>query len=410
MKEYLSKSLNSLPAKMEEIKLMGISIKSFIQYPYALALAKELNIRFPCIAICLGGCYITLSQHDFPGYISYIIKGNGGEPLCHLADHILNKSPYNPDFPGLYKINGTNAPGNGKYQCPPDWERLPDYSDLNLEDYQGHPYYQILFNQRPTKPYLLFDYRTSMGCSNRCSFCKGREVDHLKFKSVRKVIHDLKGLQSLSPRYGEKDLCIAFVDNSINNSPKHLNDLLDGVLENNINMRWLAYAKVHQMTPDLLEKCARCGCKGIFWGIEAVTPRMLKIYNKQFNPEEAESCILKAAELKIVSFLSLIYNGPDETDEDFEALLNFLVKFSKYQPFVIPNLCEFLLEENSDIYNNPGNFNIELVRYNHDPYSSIRPSFEWKEIGIDLETLKKRHIIRKEKINRLIRLLWKSYS
>jgi len=404
MEEYLHQSFIHLPPGMEEIKLIGISVKSFIQYPYALSLAKEINIRFPHIPICMGGCYVTLSHHNYPPYISYIVKGNGGRPICHLAGHIINGSPYNPNFPGLYKISPSRPPRDKKNNDPIDSEEFPDFSDLNLADYLTYQLNFLLPDDTPHRPYLVFEYRTSMGCSNKCTFCSARKVDRLEFKGVGKVIAELKQFESLARDYSDK-LFLTFVDMSLNNHPAYINEIMDGIIENHIDIRWYSFAKVHHMSPELLEKFYRAGCRALFWGIEAATPRMLKIFNKRSTPEEAEKCILKAVELKIVSMLSMIYNAPGETDQDFEELLNFTERMSRYKPYAAVRLAEFRILENSEFWNHPAKFNIEVVKRNQYPDSIIPPTYEWREAGVDWDEMRERHRIRRERVEALFKTL-----
>jgi radical SAM superfamily enzyme YgiQ (UPF0313 family) len=168
----------------------------------------------------------------------------------------------------------------------------------------------------------------------------------------------------------------------------------------------MSFANIRQMNGDLWEKIAKSGCKALFWGMEGATPHMRKIFNKQFNDKLAETCFLKAVEHRIVNIVSLIYNAPGETDEDFEALLEFLVKFSKYRPLVIPNMSEFYMEENSDIYNNPEKYDIEIIKQPGDGYSNQRHKIDWKEIDIDWTKSKKRKQNRKEKIKKIVKELW----
>jgi radical SAM superfamily enzyme YgiQ (UPF0313 family) len=393
---------------MEKVKLIGISVRSFIQYPYSLALAKMLKLFFPDIRICLGGCYITLSTHDFPPYISFIVKGDGGDPICHLADHIINQVPYNHNMPGLYKIGESSGVSRRKMnQEPADNEEIPDFSGIDLSQYLSYYLHPLLATgrERPDKPYLTFDYRTSMGCSNKCSFCTNRKVNTLRLKSAQKVIEDLKSLKQLYLKPNDK-LYISFSDSSLNNSSSHVNDVLDTIIENKINMEWFAYVKVHNMTTGLLEKFARAGCRVLFWGIEALTQRMLDFYNKRFQHKLFQPLFQKAMELKIMNVISLIYNGPHETEEDFNIIMQFVEEYSQYKPLFLPNLSQFTLFQNSDIYNDPGKYGIEVLKGESDLYSSIRPSFEWKEIGTDINQLKQQRKIRKERVDRFILRYW----
>lgn len=374
MEDYLSHSLEVLP-NLEDVKLIGISVFSHVNYLYTLALAKEINQRFPQIPICLGGPFVTIRELEIEPYIRFVIKGNGTGPIRHLAAHFLNNSPLDENFPGFWRNSNGKTTGNGINQEPADMEELPDFSDLNLDSY--------LFDLPSGKKQLKIPYRTSLGCANRCSFCTGRLVDSkLRFKSVEKTVREIKALNSL-----HENVMIRFTDASINNEPGIISEIMDSFIRENYRFPWRAFAKMNHMTDELLEKFAQTGCESLIWGIEHASPHMIEVFNKKYDIQAAEKIIAKASSLEIENVIYFIFNGPGETDADVEINERFIKKWGSY-PNVSFDLFNFYLEEGSLFYKHPERYGIEILERNQKDDYTVRENIRWKETGLSLEEFK----------------------
>lgn len=406
MEEYLSRAFRILPGDFEKIELILISVCHVDRYPYALSLAKELNNRFPNIPICFGGTYITTSTHNFPGYVTYLIKGHGGGPVCHLAGHVLNHSPLDTSIPGLYINPDPKPPGLIKNQAPADLEAIPDFSGLNLKNYLAYNLHPLFFDKKPDQPFLSLEYRTSMGCSNKCSFCSGKFVDNLQFKSPAKVVADLEQMSEIAEKHSNGHFCVTMVDLAINHSLEKMDQLLDALIASKIKIKWYSYAKVRDMPMDILKKLPLAGCRGLFWGFEAATNKMLNVYNKPFTVEQGEDLVIKIAQLNIYNIVSLIYNGPGETEEDFQELLSFIRRLSRYKRYMLIRPSEFSLSDVSEINYNPELYNIEVFWRKELPYSINRQFGDWKEKGADWDKVRKQREIRTKRVKNLIKQIW----
>lgn len=372
MNEYLSLAFSVLP-DLAQVKLLGFSVFSHINYLYALALAKEIHNLHPSLQICMGGAFITIRIKNIPPFINYIIKGNGTGPLVHLANHCIHQHPLNNNFPGIWHVQDGKLIENGINQEAADLEALPDYSDFDLDRY--------LFDMpNSSQKYLKVPYRTSLGCTNSCSFCTGKLVDpSLRFKSVDKVVSEIKTLNSL-----HENVLIRFSDASINNSSKIISHVMDAFIKDNYKFKWRAFAKIHDMNDELLEKFARTGCESLIWGIENASPHMIEVFNKRFDINVAEKIINKASSLGIQSVIYLIFNGPNETYEDLLINETFINKMFPAE-HVTFDLFDFYLEEGSPFHRFPEKYGIEILeRENQDDFT-IRENIRWKEANLSWE-------------------------
>jgi len=396
MAHLLGMSVDLLP-DLSTVGLIGISVFTHNNYPYALALAKEIKGLRPEIPICLGGCFVTIKNLDIPDDVDFLVKGNGGDPICHLARHFIRGAPFAHDTPGLVYSNNGRITDNGRNQESPESEDLPDFSDLDLNQYVRKIPRRVLRSDiDATRDILIVPYRASLGCRGKCSFCTGRLVDRLGSKSVQKVLGEIKQLIGL-----HENILIRFCDSSINNNPKMIEDLCDALIREGIRFNWNGYVKASNITNGLLEKFARTGCNLLAWGLENASPRMIRVFHKKFDPDRAAGHIQKAAALGIQNVIFLILNGPGERMEDLDHTETFVRRLLRF-PNVTFQFGEFILEEGSEIYANPETFGIEILSRPQKNDYTRREKIRWKEAGLAPEVFKEKQRRRTQRRKRMV--------
>ena len=391
MKEYLARSFDVLP-DLASVRMVGISIFTHNNFSYALSLAKEIKKIHPNIPICFGGCYITIKNLTIPDYVDFFVKGSGGEPICHLADHFINGAPLDNTIVGLSYIEEGKIINNGRNQEPAEREEMPDFSDLDLNRYLRNIPREVLRSDiDSTDKILTVPYRTSLGCYGRCSFCTGKLVDRLRFKSVEKVVEEIKATNSL-----HENVLIRFCDSSINNNPKIISTVFDNLMEDNFKFNWNAYVKANNIDFELLEKSAKTGCNLLAWGLESASPHMINVYNKRFDPLNAEKYIKKAAALGIKNVIFIMFGGPGENSDDLILTEKFVRRLIKNKN-VSFQFFGFALEEGSEIHANPENFGIEITGRPRSKNYTEREQIKWREIGLSAKEFEKKQKIHRRK-------------
>lgn len=380
LQEFFDKAFAVIP-EIEKVTLIAISVFCYLNYPYALVLAREIKNRYPKVKIILGGAFISVKNLEIPHYVDFYVKGCGAKPLIHLAEHIINQSPFKKDFPGIaFQENGRWICNSTNHE-PAEDELLPDYSNLNLEAYTVE---NVKVLSKEAGKVLIVPYRTSKGCANNCSFCSGRFDSKLSFKSTEKVIRELMALKAMAA-----NVFIRFTDASINNHPQKINEILDKMVEANLNLPWWGYVKVNGVNQEFLEKAAKSRCKILCWGVEHFSQHMLEIFNKRYKVEDAIQYIALAAKNGIECQVAVILNGPSETRADLKILEKNIRRFLKF-PNVIFRIYSFLLEEGTGIYNNPEKYNIEILADTWTFYNMSGRQIEWKEKGLSIEAFKQK--------------------
>jgi radical SAM superfamily enzyme YgiQ (UPF0313 family) len=390
MKEFMERAFMELP-DLNAVKMVGFSIFHFRNYLYALALAKKIKALHPDLPICFGGAFVTIRKLEIPSYVDFYIRGNGGGPICHLADHCVGGLALDEELAGLCYIKSGQLIDNGRNQEAADLEEMPDYSDLDLERYLTENLWE------KNEKVLFVPYRTSLGCSNQCSFCTGRLVDGLRFKNADKVVQEIKTLKKIHDK-----AVISFADSSLNNNPRVLSGILDKLAEQGVDIKWFAYVNVKNMSFELLEKFASRGCISLYWGLESISRDMIGVFNKNYDAADAEAYLRKASALGIKNQASIIFNGPGEKIGDIVAIERFVGRLLR-EKNVIFRFYKFFLEEGTLMQKYPERFNIEILdRPGKDDYTR-RESIRWKDAGLSPEAFEKKQAHHAERIRRLRR-------
>jgi radical SAM superfamily enzyme YgiQ (UPF0313 family) len=407
MSGYLDLSLKALP-DLKGIKLIGVSVLSFINYPYALALCKEIKRKFPQIPICMGGPFITIKDLTLPAYVDFFVKGRGEIPLEKLARHFVEGAALDYDMRGLCFRRDGRFIDNGRRHDPADLEGLPDFSDFDLARYRsdggggrGNISRRSILLKRPNvlslggSPFFMVPYRMSIGCPNQCTFCTGTLVDDLQFKSHEKVVSEIKELHS---RYD--NAVVVFADLSINSSHDYLSRVLDAFLGDGFKFTWISNVKFHQMSFGLLEKMSATGCGYLYWGMESAAQDMVNIYAKNFNVQKAEEFLVRASQLGIVSEVAFIFGGPGESLDSIAASKRFINKHINNKNLFF-SFSRFMLEENTEMFKHPRRFGIEVVRQSHRERLLWRQEFPWKELSMGEKEFSEKQSSFKKKMARI---------
>ncbi|MBQ9300052.1 MAG: 30S ribosomal protein S12 methylthiotransferase RimO [Clostridia bacterium] len=204
-------------------------------------------------------------------------------------------------------------------------------------DYRKRSWDMLECGRVLTTPAYSAYVRIGEGCDNRCTYCaipliRGgyrsrderailKEVDTLVENGARELIL----ISQDTTRYGR-------------DSGGSLAELIRAVAEKP-GVEWL---RVLYMYPDetplsLLEEMAkhRNVCKYLDLPLQHASNRILKAMNRRGTVEEAEALLTRAREMGFTLRTTFIVGFPGETEEDFNALLDFTrrVRFDRMGAF-----------------------------------------------------------------------------
>ena len=194
---------------------------------------------------------------------------------------------------------------------------------------------EIKFNNLPMpaydllpsfKPYYLIDPFISpyallyagKGCPFRCMYCNVAKTKY-SGRSADNIIKELKMLKK------EGDVkYVWFFDESFTINRKRVVDVCEGILEEDINIKWFCDSRVDLVDEELLKIMRKGGCIGISYGVESGSQKILNNMNKGNTVEQAKNALIWTRKAHIPIQLNLILGFIGEDVETLKETESFV--------------------------------------------------------------------------------------
>ena len=170
--------------------------------------------------------------------------------------------------------------------------------------------------------YDALPFQLSRGCAfARCSHCSLK--GYSRGYRVREPGHALAELQYLVKRYGVREF--HFTDLSVNGDLEALEAFCDGLIKNGPAIHWQSFVQIRgDMSPRLLEKIVRSGCRSLNYGFESGSDKVLTMMRKPYNAKEAAKVLRMTREAGGRTVINIMTGHPGEDEEAFQQTLDFL--------------------------------------------------------------------------------------
>lgn len=297
--------------------LIGFSINGNTTL-FSLCVAKEIKKINPKKHIVFGGttCHRDINAKFFleTGFVDAIVTGEGEIAIEKIAQQ-LNESGKIKGCPGImFKKEGKIIDcGNIQLVKNLDILPFPDYDSFNLKNY-------VLSD---TLPFLM-----SRGCPYNCNFC----LDTLFWKKYRfrSVDNMIKEFKQNYDKYGI--IHYGFNDLTINANLGLLSKFTKRLAQEDLKIKWSGTARfVQGITKDLLVSMKNSGCEQVDYGLESASESVLKRMHKPaYNQKYASEVLKWGHEAGMRQALLLIIGYVNETEEEFNETLNFVLNNKKY--------------------------------------------------------------------------------
>ena len=223
----------------------------------------------------------------------------------------------------------------------------------------------------------------SRGCNSKCLYCNEKSFfPGYSMKSPQRIIDEIT-------YYKEKGFeKFEVIDQSFNNSPQVLNEIVERIIENNFKIEWGGNAESYRMSESLLMKSIKSGLTHCYYGIESGSKKVLDLMKKPVNLDQAIKLMKLGKEKELKHYIYIIVGFPGETNDDFLKTKEFLV--NNKQLFEDSLISVFSLLNGSEMTNN------ELIKpIQLEP--SILNAFTYESLdGITHEVRKQRYLKLKE--------------
>lgn len=309
----------SLKAEIELFRpdVIGIS-STTVSFHRAVETASKIKKDFPGTKIILGGNHMSSLPIDTIREFDCFDFGIYGEGENALADLLSELDKKNPNFSsiknlvyrkgGNVKMNPPAEPIKDLDSLPfPAWDLLPDITKS---------YYQTQYKgERLPMAHLV----PGRGCPFGCIYCD-QNVFGRKWRgfSAKRVVDEI---EFLVKKYGIKH--VQFQEDLFICNKKRLDEFMSLLEERNLNITWLANARVNMVDFEMLKKMKKAGCTIIYFGIESGNQKVLDFIKKGFKLEDAAKAVRYARKAGIITHGSFILGLPTETKETIRDTINF---------------------------------------------------------------------------------------
>lgn len=340
----------------ENPDVIGVSM-GHTNFRYSVRLMKLIKKQLPEVFVIAGGPHVSYIGEkiigDFPDLFDIGVFSEGEETIFEILQKKLNGEK-------LDKINGTIIQKkNGGTVRNPSRRPSCDINDLPFPDFDDFPLHEY--------PLSILPILTARGCIKNCSFCgfNGSQVaGKYRERNIDNVINEMK-------RNVEHYKCKIFLvgDALINTNPKRLLQLCDRIINEDMDVCWLAEA-FPNLTRKLCEKMYSAGCRFLWISPETGSPITASKMNKGVDLDRAKIAIKHAKNAGIFTSVWFILGFPTETKNDIELTINYARGLKKYM-----DECSFVpfhLMVRSPIYQNPQQYNIKKIEDNrYEMFSSF---------------------------------------
>lgn len=217
----------------------------------------------------------------------------------------------------LAAVSGISYRDSGGFHHSPDAEPIDDYDSLPFPAYDILPSLDPYFINTPSgKPFAIV--YTSKGCPFNCIFCT---VANTRWKA-RSAESVLKELRFLKEEYG---VCtVSFFDETFTVDKKRAARISRAIRDERMGITWFCNTRVHLVDPSLLQEMYDGGCRGISYGVESGSQKILDMACKGTTVKHAENAIRWARQCGIKTFCSFVFGLPGETPDTVKETIDFV--------------------------------------------------------------------------------------
>jgi radical SAM superfamily enzyme YgiQ (UPF0313 family) len=312
---YEENPLETIKKYLPNTDLVGISL--YTQgCDQANQLIKIIKQHDPDIPIIIGGPHCVFFPDDalvdVPG-ADIMVETEGETVINNIIETLVGDNDFSKLHGIRYRKNNEIRKGK-KPLVISDLDSVPFPSRHLVEKYDYGRIGEInFFKQKFTS--LL----TSRGCPFKCRFCTRHisSIENYRRRSAENVINEFI---EINMKY-ESAL---IVDDNFLADKKRVHKILDGIIENGIDMEIsIDGARVDSADRDLYKKMKKAGVTSLHFGLESGNQDVLDFYRKETTLPQIRKAIDLCDEMDFYSIGSFILGAPIETERHIEQTIKF---------------------------------------------------------------------------------------
>jgi hypothetical protein len=334
----------------EDSDMVGFSLISEQQFPYALLFAQKIRERSPRTKFIMGGPYLTemvdtlVRDRTIFDQFDYLVVHEGESALINIIEHERYGAPL--VNPNVIAPSNIDAPKRPHYIEDIEAYGEQEFTGIDLAQYAS-------FSDRGLPIY------SSKGCTwCKCSFCSHDQVKNYREMSIPHFIEKMARIIE-DTGVTHFQLC----DEDVR--PSRLEELVNELAERGLTIDWSIQTRFYaDLSKELLRSLFTSGCRTIEFGLESGSLSILKRINKGISLNTVKRILADCEDVGIHAILNCMVGFPFETEEDAEELITLIDEVHGTLPKLV-FLCNTQLVKiykNSDFGKNPAKYGIGGIK------------------------------------------------
>jgi len=303
--------------------LAGVTVNNTIHVRAALGVLDEIRGVLPDANIVVGGHHPTLVPEDFhTPAVDAVFHGWADRSFPEYVRALENRADPS-SLPGV-SVQRAGRPQTTAVALAPLNAREIPLPRRELVDRYRRRYRDELGR----RTYLV---NTARGCPHRCTFCACWQAagGRVLVRPADEVARELAAL----PRGPVR---VFFADDHTFSDTRRAEELARLIRREGAGRRYAGYARTDTVVkhPQLFERWRAAGLRDLTIGVEAARDSQLERLAKGTDARVNEEAIRILHRLDITPFAHLLVD-PDFTEEDFDALAEFVARTNLSHPFFV---------------------------------------------------------------------------
>jgi radical SAM superfamily enzyme YgiQ (UPF0313 family) len=309
--DFCAYAASRVPSKAGVIGLSTICSS----YPLTIRLAERLKHLWPDKPIVLGGpqaSVVDVATLEAFAFIDIVVRGEADETLPQVLH-----SDWSPEslasIPGITFRNAGTVVRNVEAPLVRDLDAVP------------FPAFDLM-PEMEKLPYVALEL--GRGCPFACTFCSTNDFFRRRFrlKSTEQILAQMKRANA---EYRARSFDL--VHDMFTVDRRRVVAFCETMIDSGERFRWSCSARTDCVDDELIRLMYRAGCRGIFFGVETGSPRMQRLIHKNLDLEDAAARIRRTTSVGMGSTVSLITGFPEETEQDVEQTVRFLMSAARHE-------------------------------------------------------------------------------